>query len=217
MTAVVPADPVAVGAHDARDVRVARSMAARSRTPLLLVAVGVLLCGWHSVSGVGYVLDDWFAVGHATFDGAWSAAGPDQWRARPGAGVTYGIVFGLLRDHPGVAVALLGALTTATAVAFWSLLRRFAPERLATVAAVLWIVQPNHVSLEVWISAVNISVSLLLVVVGARVMLTPRSATGPSPRCCSWRRHCPTRPCSRCSPWPRSCFRGSTDGGPTSG
>jgi hypothetical protein len=113
------------------------------------------------------VLDDWFALADARFDGWWMAAGADQWRARPGAGVAYAVVFGLVGRHPLVALALQVALASVAAVLLWRLAVRFLGEAvLAWSVAALWVVLPNHSSLLVWASATNITLALVLLLAG---------------------------------------------------
>jgi hypothetical protein len=58
----------------------------------------------------------------------------------------------------------------ATAVLLVLTLRRFVPHAYAVVAGILWLVLPNHTSLEVWASAANISLSVLLLVGGCLVL-----------------------------------------------
>lgn len=164
------AEPAAVAGDGLTDA----AAPASARTGAVLATLSLAASSLYLLAGgVGYVLDDWFALGNAHFGGAWTAAGAEQWRARPGAGVTYAFSFGLLEGRPLAAFAFLATIGATTAVLFWLLLRRFVPERFAFVAALVWIVLPNHTSLEFWISATNISLSVLLVLAGTLVVLTP--------------------------------------------
>lgn len=121
--------------------------------------------------GPGFVLDDWFTLRNAAFDGAWSSAGVAQQTARPGAAALYALMFGVIGPRPLAALALLALIGAATAGLLVVLLRSFFPETIAVGAAVLWVVLPNHVSLEVWASTVNIAASVLLTVAAGVVML----------------------------------------------
>lgn len=124
----------------------------------------------YAVLGVGFVLDDWYAIGNARFDGAWMAAGPDRIPARPGGAVVYAFVFGPLGDHPSAVLGLQALVGALTAVCLLALLRRFLPGELAFAATLLWVVFPNHTSTEVWAAASNIALAVLLAVVGALLL-----------------------------------------------
>lgn len=173
MTVDVPASgrpgPVTTPVHDDEG-RAPALRSTRRAIAVGLAALSLLLSLRYALGGVGYVLDDWYTLGRGAFDGSWSSAGPDQWRARPGAGVLYALVFGALGGHPLAAFGLLAALGAATAAALFLVLDRHLPRRPAVIASVIWVVLPNHTSLEVWLSAVNIAVALLLVVLGCLVV-----------------------------------------------
>jgi len=144
--------------------------------PLWIAPVGVgclsaLVSVVHALLGPGFVLDDWFTLRNAAFDGAWASAGTAQQTARPGAAALYAVVFGLIGPHPLVVLAVLAAVGALTAALLVVLLRSFFPESIAIGAAALWVVLPNHLSLEVWASTVNIAVSVLLTVSAGVVML----------------------------------------------
>jgi len=54
-------------------------------------------------------MDDWWSLRNVRFEGALAAAGPQQWEARPGAGVIYALIFPLLGERPvDVLVADIG-------------------------------------------------------------------------------------------------------------
>lgn len=136
----------------------------------VVVAFGLI----YLISGPGFILDDWWTLGNAEFDSWWLAGGSDQWMARPGAAAIYAIEFGLLGDH-GLAIAVVQVtVVAATAVLFSRLLRTFVPTGLAAAVAVLWAVLPNHTSLVMWASALNIAIAQLLLVAA---MLGARNAT----------------------------------------
>lgn len=139
--------------------------------PLAVAALTVPISGIHAVLGPGFVLDDWYTLRNAAFGGAWAAAGTAQQAARPGAAVTYWAVFGLVGRHPMATLAILAVVVAATAALLVVLLRTWFPDQIAVGAALLWVVLPNHLSLEVWASATNISLSVLLVVAGGVAMV----------------------------------------------
>ena len=139
-------------------------------------ALVVALTVPYLVAGPGFFLDDWFALRNARLDGWWQAAGSDQWSARPGAGVTYALSFGLLGDraalHVLVATAVLAACATLLAV----IARRFLPTAPALGLAAVWALVPNTSSIEMWPSALNIAVSLLAALIAVE-RLTTRAPT----------------------------------------
>ena len=151
----------------------ARSAVPSWVAPLGAAALSLLASGLHALLGPGFVLDDWFTLRNAAFTGAWSSAGAVQQTARPGAAVVYALVFGVIGPHPLLALAVLAAIGAATAALLVVLLRSFFPEAIAVGAAFLWVVLPNHISLEVWASAANISLSVLLVVGAGVAMVRP--------------------------------------------
>lgn len=129
------------------------------------------------LAGPGFFVDDWFALRNAVVGEWWEAAGPDQWRARPGAAVVYAVVFGLIGARPGIHAAIAVVVVVATAVVLRRLLGHVLPPLVALAVSLTWLLVPNHTSLEVWPSAINIGVSLLLAVVGAE-----RLVRNPIPR-----------------------------------
>jgi hypothetical protein len=149
-----------------------------ARVGMVLAGIASLACSAvYAVLGTGYVLDDWFTLRNAHFDGAWAAAGTHQEVARPGAALVYAGVFGVLGQHPLLVFGVQALIGAATAVVLVHLLRRFFPPHLALGAALLWVLLPNHTSLEVWASASNIALCVLLTVVAADLLATDRRAS----------------------------------------
>ncbi|MEY2417934.1 MAG: hypothetical protein QOG90_614 [Actinomycetota bacterium] len=120
----------------------------------------------YAVAGPNFILDDWFALRNAMFEGAWAAAGHNQQVARPGAWVVYGLTFGFVGNHPLAIFVLQTAVTAAVAVALFFVVRRFVAFAPAVATAAVWIVAPTHTSLDNWASALNISLALLAVLLG---------------------------------------------------
>lgn len=141
---------------------------------VVLVLVAVAVFAGYAAVGTNFVLDDWFTLAHARFDGAFGASGVDQRVARPGAWLVYALVFGAIGRHPLPILMLQTAMGGATAVVLFLTLRRVVRVELAGVAALLWLVLPNHTSLEVWASAANITLSVLLLVCGCYLLSAPR-------------------------------------------
>ncbi|MBI2704073.1 MAG: hypothetical protein HYX32_02100 [Actinobacteria bacterium] len=129
------------------------------RLTALVGAVSLLVSIPYLVLGPGLVMDDWWSLRNVRFDGAFAAAGSDQWSARPGAGVIYTVIFGLIGPHPLVLALLLAVLGAATACLLARLLATVFPPLLAVGASLIWVVMPNRLSVEVWASATNIAVS----------------------------------------------------------
>ncbi len=139
-------------------------------------ACSLVASGLYAVLGTGYVLDDWFTLRNAHFQGAWASAGTAQQTARPGAAVVYAIIFGVIGQHPLVTLAVQAVIGAATAMLLVRLLGRFLPLNLALGATLLWVLLPNHTSLEVWASATNISLCVLLAVAATDMLCATRPA-----------------------------------------
>jgi hypothetical protein len=139
--------------------------------PGLLAAIGMVIFLPYVVLGHGFFLDDWFALRNAELGVWWNAAGDGQWRARPGAGATYALTFGLLRDRAVLHAVLLAGVVVLTAVWVDRLARHVLPSRVAFGIALTWLVIPNHTSLETWPSALNITLALLFVLIGTERLL----------------------------------------------
>lgn len=141
--------------------------------PALAAVASLVMSSIYAVLGTNYVLDDWYTLRNARFGGAWASAGTLQQTARPGAAVVYAIVFGLVGRHPLVTLAVQAAIGAATAALLVVVFRRFFSIGLAVGAALLWVVLPNHTSLEVWASATNISLCVLLAVAATALIDSP--------------------------------------------
>ena len=131
-----------------------------------LVALTALTAVPLALRGPGYVLDDWFLLANARFDGWWRALPADLFRARPGSGIVYALTVGLVGRHPLVAFVLQVALVAAAALLLQALAARFVGAPLATATALVWLWLPNHGSLLHWTTATPITVSLILLLAG---------------------------------------------------
>lgn len=132
------------------------------RWDLLLLATPLVIAAGYLLLGIGPVLDDWFALRNAHFDGALRAAGADQIAARPLGSLMYALVFGVFGRAVAPTVLLMAVMNGLTAALFARLLRAVAPAGVAVAAAWLWLVLPTTTSIEVWASASNISLGLVL-------------------------------------------------------
>ena len=116
-------------------------------------------------------------LSNAHFDGAWQAAGDGPGAARPGCIVVFALLFGPLGGHPAPAILLMAAMSAACAVLLMHLVGRFATRRVALLAGLVWVLLPNHMSMEVWVTAAIILTSQLLVLVGLAGGLSDRRST----------------------------------------
>lgn len=122
----------------------------------------------------GWVMDDFWTLRNAALSGSWAAAGHDQQKARPGAGVVYAVVFGWMRDRYWLALVGLFVLGALSAVLLARLLREFVSPALAWAASALWVWLPNHTSTEVWASTANIALSRTCVLGGFCLLVSAR-------------------------------------------
>jgi len=146
----------------------------RRHPNLALAALAVAVSLPYAVLGVGFVLDDWFALGNAHFDGALGAAGRESFLNRPGQGLVYALTFGLIGEHPLVHYLLQVALSAVAAVLLYKLLVRFLDQGAALAVAALWVIVPNHGSLTRWASASMIIVGLVLLLVACLLLTGDR-------------------------------------------
>lgn len=148
----------------------------KGRRNVHLVAVAAVVAAPAAVRGPQYVLDDWFLLANARFDGWWRALPADLFRARPGSGVVYALTIGLLGRHPMVAFVVQAALVLLAAVLLRTLLVRFLGDPLATATALVWLWLPNHGSLLQWTTATPITVALVLLLGGLVLLDDERNA-----------------------------------------
>ena len=125
----------------------------------------------HAIVGPGFVLDDWFLVRNATFDGALGVVGPDLRAARPGSLLTYVLVFGIDPRSPWASLIAQGAIFLCAVVLVQLVLQRVLGPRLAMAITTLWVLLPSHLSVETWPSAVVATASLVLLAGGVLVLL----------------------------------------------
>lgn len=142
--------------------------------PFALVVAELLIGGWYASRGAGYLLDDYYTLGNARIHGALGAYGHDLFLSRPGAGLLYALIFGVLGGHPLAGLLLMTAIGAASAVTLYLLMARFVRWELAATTAGLWVLLPNHSSLEYWQSAAPLAMSVLLVLAGGVLIARPR-------------------------------------------
>lgn len=123
--------------------------------------------------GTGYVLDDWYILRNAHFDGSWASAGAGPGAARPGSYPVFALVFGVFAGHPLPAFLALAAVNAATAVLTFRLLDRFVSTSRAALVALLWVVLPTHTSTELWLTGSIIAASQLALTGGLLLSVQP--------------------------------------------
>lgn len=148
-----------------------------------LVVLTGLVALPYALLGPGFILDDWFTLRNAHFDGAWSAAGDDQRLARPGAWIVYALVFGPLGDSPFAVFVFQVVVAAASAVLLYMVARTFLDEGWAAALAAVWVLLPNHGSLLFWASGSNIAVALLLFLGGCLLLARRRRLTWVATAC----------------------------------
>ena len=146
----------------------------RRRAEWLLVGLVVALALPYALAGPRIILDDWFFLRNAHFDGAFSAGGARQLMGRPGAWLLYAFQFGVIGRRPLALYVLQTAANAAVAVALFAAARRFVDRSVAFAIAAVWVVLPNHSSLSRWFSTFPAVVALLLVLIGLVVLDTGR-------------------------------------------
>jgi hypothetical protein len=148
------------------------------------VGVGVLaalIAALHG-TGPGFILDDWYLVGRTAVEGAGGVVGSDLVVSRPGSFLVYVTSFGVAGDDPRTVHAAQMLWMVLAAVLAVTLLRRFVVPHAAAAVVALWLVLPNHLSLETWGSALVADASLVFLL-GAALLLS-------SARLTSWRIAC---------------------------
>ena len=132
----------------------------------VLVGLVVALAVPYALAGPRLILDDWFFLRNAHFDGALSAGGARQLAGRPGAWLLYAFQFGVIGRRPMALYALQTLANAAVAVALFAAARRFVHRGVALGIAAGWVLLPNHASLSRWFSTFPAVVALLLVLIG---------------------------------------------------
>ncbi len=150
------------------------------RHEAIIAVVGLLMFVPYGLAGPSFFTDDWFSLRNGEFDGWWMSAGSHQWRARPIGSSVYAVTFGLIGQRPMIHYALAAVVVIFSALLIHRIARDFLPSMAAWALALTWLLLPNHTSLEMWPSALNIGVALLLLLIGVRLLTrTPSSAKDP--------------------------------------
>jgi len=136
------------------------------------VVLGLLVLGRfvvHALQGTNLVLDDLTLSYYAERGGFWEVvpSGQDLHLARPGAWLTFTLLYGLVGAHPLVLFVVVTLLNLLVAWLLLLVLRRIVADRTALWVAALWVVLPTHTTLTVWAGTTQVVVGLVLLLAGA--------------------------------------------------
>ncbi len=144
--------------------------------PIGLIAAVAIVQSIHGIRGPNFILDDWWILSEGVFDGVLGATDSQLAAARPGTVVAYGLSFGLFGNHPLPIWLELVALEVATVLFLFGALGRFLTPFRAFLTTLIWILLPNHMSLEIWPSTIVLAASLLCLAAAVWTVAIP----GPS-------------------------------------
>jgi hypothetical protein len=145
----------------------ARATSAR-RAEAGLLALGLLVAALYLLRGAGFVLDDWYFLRNARFDGVLHTAGSTG-GDRPLGAVVYMGLFGAIGTHPAPIVLLLGMGNGIAAVLLRRILATWVRPAASTAVAALWLLLPMHTSLEAWMSTGGAVVAMVLMLGAVRL------------------------------------------------
>lgn len=131
-----------------------------------LLALQLLVVLPYALRGPNFVLDDFWILEQGVFDGVFGASDAALTAARPGTAIAYGLTFGAFGNHPLPIFLIQAAIVLGCVAVLFPALRRFLSTTLAGATTAVWIVLPNHLSLEVWVTTSIIALSLLFLLVG---------------------------------------------------
>lgn len=133
---------------------------------LCLALAEVLLNVPYLVSGPSYMREDLFAIASGRINGSWYATDAATAAGRPVVHVLYVLMFGEFYRHAVILHCCLVAISAVTVVALYYLARRFLNTTWAGLAVLIWVVLPTHLTLDHWLAASNITIALLVTVLG---------------------------------------------------
>jgi hypothetical protein len=145
----------------------------RVRARVAVVVSGVVLSVPYAMSGPGWFREDFEPLRNARVLGLWHAAGPVVTENRPGAALSYSLVFGVLGGHPLVAYGLLTALGIGVALLLLELVGRYLDPGSSLAVVLVYGLMANRSSMSHWISTVHIWVALAALV-GALLLVADR-------------------------------------------
>ncbi len=131
-----------------------------------IAALSLLVTSVHLALGPNFILDDWYNVAYGVDPAQPWGVDLGLADARPGLLAAYGLTFGVFGNHPVPHFVVLSLLNAASAALLFDVVGRFASQRLAAIAAVVWVVSPNHMAIEAWPSTSMIGASLVLALLG---------------------------------------------------
>jgi hypothetical protein len=146
--------------------RVRRIGAVVERHPALTVSVvTVIVAIPYLVAGPHFLADDYVWLRNAHFDGWWNAGGP-RVAGRPGGWLVAALTFGAVGAHPAVLYVVQTVLRVIAAVLLRRCLAEFMAARYALAVTLVWIVMPNHLALEMWLSSIAAPIAIALLAAG---------------------------------------------------
>lgn len=131
-------------------VRVQR-LTSRSGSRLCVLSIVGLLALPNLIAGPVLLADDYVWLRNAHF-GGWLRAGGPRTYSRPASLLGCDLTFGLIGPHPLALYLVQAALWALAALAVLGLMRRLLDPLLALGVCVVWLLIPNHLSLEYWLS-----------------------------------------------------------------
>jgi hypothetical protein len=118
------------------------------------------------LSSPKYLREDLFGIASGKINGAWYAVDPATADGRPVVHFMYFIIFGKLYGHPLLLHVWLVVVSMILVAALFTLARRFLERPWAFMVVLTWIVLPTHMTLDHWLSASNITLGLLVGILG---------------------------------------------------
>ena len=137
-----------------------------TRHPVATISlVVVALATPYYLAGVHFLADDFVWLRNAHFDGWWQAGGL-RTAGRPGGWLTAALTFGAIGAHPAVLYGLMTGLRVLAAVCVYRCLAEFVRRNVALAVVLVWILTPNHLTLEIWLSTIAAPIALALLAEG---------------------------------------------------
>ncbi len=118
---------------------------------LVVTGLVLVLAVPNLIRGPVLLADDYVWLRNAMVHG-WLGAGGPRTYSRPFAMMGANLTFGLIGPHPLPLYLVQIVLWALAALAVLGLLRRVLPAHLALLVTVVWLLLPNHLSLEYWLS-----------------------------------------------------------------
>jgi len=155
--------------------------AATDHPAITVAAVAALVAVPYLLAGPKLLADDFVWLRNAQVNG-WQGAGGPRVDGRPGGAIMAALTFGLIGAHPLLLAIVQTVLRSACAVALRRCFAQFVSGPVALAAALVWVVVPDHLSLEMWGSTIAAPVALGLLAAGIAELARAWRATDVSNR-----------------------------------